>query len=67
MRLLDQQPYLRAKMPEASTMTHEYKLLKTGVFRWKLPVMSKVGEQETNGKDGGRDFACEPLVLIALL
>lgn len=67
MRLLDQQPYLRAKVPVASTMTHEYKLLKSCVFCWKLPVTSKEGELERNGKDGGRDFACEPLVLIALL
>lgn len=55
------------KCPQPATMTHEYKLLKSGVFCRKLPVMSGEGERERNGEDGGRDFACEPLVLIALL
>lgn len=51
-------------------MTHEYKLLKSGVFCWKLPVTSEDGEQESKCEKEGRmegDFACEPLILIVLL
>lgn len=47
-------------------MTHEYKLFRSSVFCWKLPVTSR-GETEGAGVQNGKDLACEPQVLMALL
>lgn len=52
------------KVPVSSAMTYEYKLLKSSVFNWKLPVMSEQVERESEWKKrtDGRSF-----ILIALL